>query len=140
MITEELRGFLAEVPPIPGYLKAYLFKVGTLTGSHVFGGFNSKDSDIDVLLHPKVSEKQFYGYLCYLGNECGRETFTSFYVKTEDGEVLNLLFMRSWGEFNRQVWATEKMVKDVYKGVCYVDKDIRVAAYKKYKEQWKTGG
>ena len=72
-----------------------IMKVGVVTGSYVFGGYDKKESDIDIILPMKYSS-EIYAPMVYISMEyVEEEGYTSFYIKDSKKKIYNLLFMEN---------------------------------------------
>ena len=135
MIPKTVVEYLKGVEPLSPLAETYIMVRGTVTGSHVFGGMK-EGSDIDYLLPPNIGKKLFETNLCYEPGEYNEAEFQSFYVKTTAGSVFNLLFMNSQDNFDKWKYATDRM--NEFRSSLFADKEIRVAAFEKYKEEWEN--
>lgn len=123
MDTELRRELITVRDSIPDYLTDIIREKGTVFGSYLFGGYDPDKSDIDILLPRDVeykdqfgktkhfSERTFEDYMVYVSQEYRDEVFTSIYVKTKKGMILNLFMFNDNYDF--KVWhkATKLMIK-----------------------------
>jgi hypothetical protein len=129
-----LKEYLSGVGPIPKHLETWTRASCTRTGSSVLGGFKEGKSDVDFLIAPCVSQERYAGYLCYNKDEIYKdEDFRSFYVKTEEGTIFNLLFFWTEEAYRKYVWATSEMLKDERD---FSDKELRVEMFEYLKSMW----
>lgn len=140
MISSEIRKWLKKVQPLD---KLGELVIGTcpLSGSYVFGGYDPETSDRDVLMSPKHNRCNFgYDRLCYASGDYNKKEFQSFYAKTEEGVVYNLLFFYTQECFEKYKWATDKMVDDVRRlSHNFTDKEYRIETFEQYKKHWEKG-
>jgi len=98
---------LNEKEEIPNDLFSKINTLGTITGSVVFGGFNKKKSDIDiVLLYDNLLCNDIKPYtvnfLLYNDNyNIINNEFTSVYIK-KNGMIFNLILIKT--ENNLNAW------------------------------------
>jgi hypothetical protein len=90
------------VLPIPYLTLEKIQKQGFITGSKRLGGYIESESDIEYILPPtfpvRLIENHKVGWPC----RYDETAFDSYYVKTKDGEILNLLIMRDQASFD--IW------------------------------------
>lgn len=87
-----------------------IMKVGVVTGSYVFGGYDKKESDIDIILPMKYSS-EIYAPMVYISMEyVEEEGYTSFYIKDSKKKIYNLLFMENNEIYNIWVKSTNDLV------------------------------
>ncbi len=140
-MDRELRKELITVrESIPNYLTDIIREKGVICGSFIFGGYDPDHSDIDVLLPSNVeytndfgeirhfSERTFEEYMVYVGGEYRDEVFTSIYVKTRQGAILNLFMFNDDSDFRLWCKATKLM-----KRICKLKHIRKIVAGDKHK-------
>jgi hypothetical protein len=90
------------VPHIPYLVLEKIQKQGFVTGSKRLGGYIENESDIDYVLPPSFSVRIIENYKVGWPCRYDKTEFDSYYVKTKDGEILNLLIMHEQENFD--VW------------------------------------
>lgn len=136
MISKEIRRWLRKVDALTQVQALYLAHC-QMTGSFVFGGYDPKTSDRDVLIPPHIKEG-FFGYdtFAYESGRYSQEGYRSFYVKDENGIVFNLLFFETAIVFEKWKWATDQMMLQLNDGADFHDKKYRVSVFEGWKEEW----
>ena len=135
MVSDNVRKYLDEVDPISVIDEHFIYHHCVVGGSYVFGGYK-EGSDIDYLVPPNISPQRFKD-LCYESGRYRKKGCQSFYVKTKNGDILNLLFTNSDMDFQEWVYATKKMREDVANLKDFTDKKVRVKAFQNYRRNWR---
>lgn len=134
-VSSVVKGWLRKVDPISLKMQVLINAKGMQTGSYVLGGYNEGESDIDIVFPPSVRVDSFYGAVAYQYGDYQQLAYQSFYVKTREGKVYNLLFMNSDEEYFKWATATTLMQESIKKGGEYTDKKKRVAMFQKLKSE-----
>lgn len=140
----ELKQYYDEAKKLPSHLQKLISTKGIPTGSRVFGGAGP-DSDYDFILTPRFDKSQLDPYLFYDQSYFDQE-FRSFYVKTADDQLWNILFCDSDALFEQMVVATQSMeiLYDAmlnYKGLLVLEKmltkkSVRVFMFEAFKQAY----
>jgi hypothetical protein len=125
---------------IPDYLTDIIRSEGVITGSYIFGGYDPDKSDIDILLPRDVeykneygeirhfSERTFENYMVYVSQDYRDTEFTTVYVKTRKGMILNLFMFYDNSDFRLWCKATKLMKK-----ICKLKHVRKIVAGSKHK-------
>lgn len=137
--------YLDDIMAIHPKLFSKIRKAGTKTGSKVFGGW-AEGSDIDFILPPGFSpdwnESMQRGIMAYTHDgEYHTNDFSSGYMKTDSGSVINLLFMNTEEAYQIWVKATDalKLLVDEFPSIAenMKNKRERVSLFEAIKESLK---
>ena len=103
-IDKEVHDRLKRREPFPRRLQTIVEMKGIKTGSKVFGGYIKGESDIDwLLIHDPAFLQEITRFAVYTHTDYSDSDFTSYYIKTQDDEIWNLLIMRTPATF--EIWA-----------------------------------
>ena len=140
-MDKEIQTALKNKEPIPKEIEIYIRKKGMITGSRVFGGFTSGESDIDVIVNMRTFPWCFddlipYGY--YVTHDYRGDGYQSIYVNVRYSKhIHNLLLV--FENYKAWCWATQqlKQVKKESPGMKELlkSKDLRVALFEVLKEE-----
>ena len=132
--------YLKEIRSIHPRLFSKIRKAGTKTGSKVFGGWK-EGSDIDFIMPPGFNPSWRESFqnkiLAYLTGEYRERDFQSGYMKTEQGTIINLLWMET--EEAYRIWTeATAILKDLVEKYPEIaesmkDKTVRVKFFEALK-------
>jgi hypothetical protein len=113
-VSYRVRERLKMLDPISNIDLQKIVDVGIRTGSTVYGGGHKNDTDIDIMIPPNTIDMNIFNDTGFDSSEYeSDDTFTSIYVKTKKGNILNLLFFHKQSLFDIWKKSTE-MCKKIY--------------------------
>lgn len=109
-MDQKVRASVLRMEPISNTVWNEIRKVGTVTGSFVFAGYQEDESDIDFLIPPdtNLTMKELYNHMIYTTTYADGE-FVSFYVRNKDSDRINLLVFQSEVRYRKWKQATKWM-------------------------------
>lgn len=143
-MDEKYSSLLESKKPITNKMLRYILSKGVMTGSHVFGGYISGKSDIDIIMpfKPKLTKRYIVegDYGVWENGEYeddpDSDFFECIYVKDINNRILNLLFFGNETSREKWVYATNVMcetvrVEEIHKHIG--TKELRVELFKIFK-------
>ena len=140
-VPDRVKQYLSQSKPLPFHNEVYIKKVGYLTGSRAFG-VGAVDTDYDYIMLAREFEilRLDVDTVCYEGGNYCFEGYRSWYVKCQDGSVLNILAMDSSWYKEQYVYATLWIKKLMANNYGYAeeikDKIFRVEQFHKFKNEF----